>query len=277
MISTNAGSVNPMRQLATVKTITTGTWTGVSSAGVTASWDGEAGEVSDDAPTLAAPTIDAEKAQAFVPGSIEAFDDWAGMESDIRMMFADAKDNLEAAAHITGLGSGSNQPFGIVTGLDGSASEVAPGTVETFAVGDVYALESALPARYRANASFVANKAIFNLVRQFDTSGGAGLWERIGAGQPAQLLGYNAYEASSMDGAFDAAATADNFLLLLGDIRSAFTIVDRLGMNVELVPHLFATGANRPSGQRGLYAWWRTGSKVVNVDAARLLNVATTA
>jgi HK97 family phage major capsid protein len=273
MIDTNAGSVNPMRQLATVKTITTGTWTGVSSAGVTASWDAEAAEVSDDAPTLVAPTIDAEKGQMFVGGSSEVFDDWAGMEQDIRGMFSVARDNLESDGFTTGTGSG--QPTGIIKALDGTASEVAPGTAETFAVGDVYALETALAARHRAGASFMANKAVYQLVRQFDANGGADMWERIGAGQPAQLLGYNAYENSSMDGAFDAAATADNFLLLLGDFKK-FYIVDRLGMTVEYIPNLFGAN-NRPTGERGLLAHFRTGSGCVDINAFRLLNVATAA
>lgn len=276
MISTNAGSVNPMRQLATVKQISTGTWTGVSSAGVTASWDGEAAEVSDDAPTLAAPSIDAEKAQAFVPFSIEIGEDWPGMEADIRMMFAEAKDNLEATAHFTGAGSGSNQPNGIVTALDGGASEVAPATAETFAVADIYALEEALPAKWRQRASWTANKAIYNLARQFDTTGGTDLWVRLAAAQPAELVGYPAFEASAMDSGFDATATADNFLLILGDF-SQYYIVDRIGMSIELVPHLFATANNLPSGQRGLYCYWRTGGGVVNIDAFRMLNVATAA
>jgi len=44
------GSVNPLRQLATVTPITTTDWRGITSAGVTASFDSEAQEVSDDAP-----------------------------------------------------------------------------------------------------------------------------------------------------------------------------------------------------------------------------------
>ena len=44
----------------------------------------------------------------------------------------------------------------------------------------------------------------------------------------------------------------------------------RPGMNVEFVPHLFTTGSNRPSGQRGLYAWWRVGADSVNDLAFRL-------
>ena len=177
--------------------------------------------------------------------------------------------------YATGLAA-SNQPIGIVTALDGGDSEVAPTTAETFAVADLYKVEEALPARYRQRAVWVANKAIFNDVRQFGTADSHALWERLGAGQPAQLLGYNTYEASAMDDGFDAAATADNFILILGDF-SNYYIIDRVGMSVELIPHLFATANNLPSGRRGLFAYWRVGADSVNDGGFRMLNIATTA
>jgi hypothetical protein len=46
-------------------------------------------------------------------------------------------------------------------------------------------------------------------------------------------------------------AGADNYMLIAGNF-DRYHIIDRVGMTVELVPHLFATGNNRPSGQRGL-------------------------
>ena len=275
MISTDDGSTNPFRQISTVKQTMSDVWQGVSSAGVSASFDAEAAEVSDDAPTLAGPTITTRMARAFVPFSIEIGMDWANMEADIRSMFQDAKDDLETTVFTTGA-AGSNQPIGIVTALDGGSSEVAPATAEVFAVADLYALDEALPPRYRQRASWMANRAIYNDIRQFGTSDSHALWERLGAGMPPQLLGYNAYENSGMDNGFNAAATADNFLLILGDFRYYY-IIDRVGMNVELVPHLFATANNLPSGQRGLFAYWRVGADSVNDGAFRMLNVATTA
>jgi HK97 family phage major capsid protein len=274
IIDTGSHSTNPFRQIARVVQTTTNTWKGVSSAGVTASWDAEGAEVSDDAPTLAQPTITCYKGQAFVPFSVEVQGDWAAMESDLRAMIVQARDDLEGAAFATG--SGSAQPYGITTALDGTSSEIAPTTAETFAIADVYKVENALAARYRSNASWVANKAIYNLIRQFDTAGGAGLWERIGAGQPAELLGYKAYESSDMDGSINPAATADNFIAVLGDFRN-YVIADRVGMSIELVPHLFHTSNNRPSGQRGFLAWWRTGADSVNDGAFAMLSIPTAA
>lgn len=275
IIDSGTHSVNPFRQVSRVVQITTDSWNGVSSAGITAAWVAEAAEVGDNAPTLAQPSITVYKGSAFVPFSIEIGQDWANMESDIRNMITRAKDDLEGAAFATG--SGSGQPTGVITALDGGSSEIAPATAETFAIADVYALEQALQARYRSNASFIANKVWYNKIRQFDTSGGAGLWERIGAAMPMQLLGYNAYESSNMDGVLpDATVSADNFGLLFGDF-SNYVIVDRVGLSVELVPHLFATGNNRPSGQRGFYANWRTGADSVNDAGIKVLSIPTTA
>ena len=75
----------------------------------------------------------------------------------------------------------------------------------------------------------------------------------------------------------NAAATADNFGLIFGDIAQAYYIVDRVGLNIELVPTLFHTSNNRPSGQRGFHAFWRTGGEVVNATAAVMLSIPTAA
>lgn len=275
VIDTGAHSTNPFRQISRVVQTTTNSWNGVTSAGVTASWDAEAAEVSDDAPTLAQPSIATFKGQAFVPFSVEIGGDWAGMEAEIRRMIAVAKNDLEGAAFATG--NGTTAPQGIVTGLVGTSSAVAPATAETFAIADVYAVESALKASARANASWVANKTWYNKIRQFDTAGGAGLWERIGAGQPGQLLGYNAYESSDMDSVLpDASATDTNYAMVLGDFANGYVIVDRVGMNVELVPHLFGSN-RRPTGQRGFLAWFRVGAKVVSTSDFAMLSIPTTA
>ncbi|MGP3684149.1 phage major capsid protein [Streptomyces sp. IBSNAI002] len=273
VIITSNGSANFMRTVARQVVATGDVWNGVSSGAVSWSWDAEAAQVSDDSTTFAQPTVPVHKAAGFVPISIEALEDEANVTQEVARLLAFGRDTLEAAAFITG--SGSGQPTGIITALAGGSSVVSPTTVETFAAADVYKVDGALPARYRQGASWMANRAIYNLIRQFDTQGGAQLWERIGADVPPMLLGRRALESEDMDGAFSAAATADNFLLLYGDF-SNYVIADRIGMTVEFLPHL--VGANqRPTGQRGWYAYYRVGADSVNDAAFRVLNVATTA
>jgi len=270
IILTNTGVQAGIRGVAKVVRGTSNKWNGVSTAGVTASWDGEAAEVSDDAPTLAQPSIEASKAQAFVPFSIEVGQDWPNMEGDITELMVDAKERLDAAAFATG--SGTNQPVGIVTALVASSPTVITTsiTTDTFAVADVYALFEALGARSRSKSTWAANLSILNKIRQFATANNYhGFTVDMTADGIPSLLGRPVVESSSMDGTY---GTGDNYNLVVGDF-SNYVIYERIGMTVEYVPHLFATGNNRPSGQRGIYAYWRVGADSVNDNAFRILNV----
>lgn len=276
VIITSNGSRNQIRQVARQVVATGDVWNGVSSGAVSWSWDAEGAEVSDDTTTFAQPTVPVYKAAGFVPISIEALQDEANVTTEVARLLAFGKDSLEAAAFATGDGSG--KPTGIVTALAAAspAVTVAPTTAETFASADVYKVDSALPARYRADAAWLANRAIYNAIRQFDSSGGTNLWERIGADVPAQLLGRPALEAEDMDGTINAAATSDNHVLIYGDFMN-YVIADRVGMSVEFIPHLLHTSTNRPSGQRGWYAYYRVGAASVNDGAFRMLSIPTTA
>lgn len=266
VILTASGSVNNIRQIARVVQGTSDTWNGVSSAGVTASWDAEAAEVSDDSPTLAQPSIPVYKLQVFVPISYEALQDAQNIAQEVATMMAFELDAKQAIAFATG--SGSGQPTGIITALTGTASAVAAATADTYALADVYALDEALPARYRMNASWLAHRAIANLTRRFDTNGGAGLWTQLGSDTPAQLLGRPFHEVEAMDSTVTALAT--NFLLLFGDFRN-YVIVDRIGTTVRFIPDLFGSNG-RPTGQSGWLAHVRVGADSVNDGAFRMLN-----
>ena len=269
VIITSAGSRNDIRQAARQVVATGDTWHGVSSAAVQWSWDAEASEVSDDSPAFAQPSIPIYKADGFVPISIEALADEQNVAQEVGRLLAQGREDLEAVALITG--SGSGMPTGIVTALAAaSGSVVNSKTTDTFALADVYALHGALPARYRNNAQWLSNNLTYNLIRQFDTYGGAGLWTTLGNGTPPNLMGYPNLEAEAIDGTITAAA--ENYSLIFGDFQN-YVIADRLGMTVEFIPHLFHTANNRPSGQRGWYAYYRVGADSVNDAAFRMLDV----
>jgi HK97 family phage major capsid protein len=264
----SAGSVNPMRRLARNVTTTTESWNGVTSAGVTAAWYAEEAEVTDDSPTIGAAPIPVHRGSAYVPYTFEVGDD-ADLLSQLSRLLLDAADQLNATAYTTG--SGSDEPTGFVTALDGSSSEVAPTTGETFAAADVYKVLEAVPPRFRGNAAWVANLSIINRIDQFETSNGARLFPSL---DNNVLLRRPIFENSVMDGTINPAVTADNFVLAAGDWQAGMVIVDRIGASLELIPNLM--GANgRPTGERGAFLWWRTGSDVVVPNALRLLNVAT--
>jgi HK97 family phage major capsid protein len=262
ILNTSSGVVNPIRAISRVERITTDEWRGIASTGITATYEAEATETTDNAPTLTQPTVSTEKAQAFIPFSIEIDQDWGGMRSEMANLLQDSKDTLEAAKFATG--TGTNEPFGVLTGTTTTVNAAAG---QTFTLANLYSLIASLPPRYRARGVFVGDLQILNRIRQFDTVGSsAAIWvDSLQDDVSSRLLGKPVYEGSEFP---DTPATAAKFLVF-GDF-SRYLIVDRIGLSVEVIPHLM--GANRrPTGQRGLYAYWRNGAKVLDANAFRAL------
>jgi len=271
IVPTSNGAVNPFRRVCRVESITAPEWRGVSSGAVVATYRAEADEVGDNTPTLAQPAFTPQRADAFIPFSIEIGQDWGGLQSEMAKLIQDGKDTLEAAQFATGVGT-TVFPQGITVGATVTATT---GTTTVLAVNDIYKTEEALPPRFRPNAQWFANRFIYNKVRQLDTAGGANLWvQDLRQGLAANatgntgytLIGYPANEASGMA----ASLATTTKLAVLGD-PSYYVVVDRIGMNIELIPHLFATANNRPSGQRGIIALWRNTARVF--DAAGFITL----
>jgi HK97 family phage major capsid protein len=255
------------RQACRTVVATSNVWHGVSSADVTASWDAEAAEVSDDSPTLAGPTIQIFSGRGFIPFSFEVGMDAVNFAQEMGVLLADAKTNLEAQSFVTG--DGTTGPKGIVTALVAASKIVTSITADTFALGDLYKIKAALPARFRVDAGWMTSDVVYDMVRQFSTTYAAPLWVQLADDRPPRLLGKPAYEASTFDSVINAGA--ENHLAVYGDFDE-YVIADRIGTTIEFVPHLF--GANRrPTGQRGFLMWWRTGADMTVTDACRVLNV----
>lgn len=198
------------------------------------------------------------------------------MQAEMGGLLSDAKDELEATKFT--LGSGTNEPFGVVTGA--TTVFTAAGT-NTITLADIYNWQASLGARFRPRSVFVTHLATANRIRQFDTAGGAGIWidtlksglASEGVPSPgafqANLLGRPAYESTAISSTY----TTGQLIGVYGDFNY-FVIVERIGMNVEVIPHLFDVTNNMPTGQRGLYAYWRNGAKVVDANAFRTLKLA---
>lgn len=267
---TGTGATTSIRQIARVVTTATDSWTGVTSAGATAEWLAEATEAADGSPVLDDEPIPVHKGSCWVPFSFEVGMDAVDFAGEVSRVMIDAIEVQEAAAFTTG--SGSGQPTGFVTALAGTSSEVNAAADDTFATADVFSLQAALPARFQAKASWQASLPVVNLMRRLETANGASQFPELADGR---LLGRSLYENSAMDSTVTTTGAVSNYILAYGD-WSQFVIVDRIGTTVELVPQLF--GANRrPTGQRGFFAWYRTGSDVLVNNAFRLLDVASAA
>jgi HK97 family phage major capsid protein len=269
LMLTNAGSANDMRRLARKVTLTEGSvWKGVTTAGVTASWDGELVEVSDDSPAIDDETITVYKGVAFVQASIEAFEDIAGLAGDIMMLFADAKDRLEGTAYMTG--GGTNNALGLFTAINASASlQVVSTTAATIGEVDIHALYRALPQRWRSRGSFVANPLYTLAIKRLGTAVSSSYSGDLREEPSGRILGRPSIESD------DAPTTQTTNIkdqeVVFADL-SQYVIVDKPGgLSVEFIPHMFNTTSNLPDGRRGWYAYWRTGGGFPNLNAGRIL------
>jgi HK97 family phage major capsid protein len=263
------GAVSPLRQISRVEQIASKTWQGITSDGITVSRSAEGVESGDSSFTIEQPEVSPTRVIADVRFSIEADQDWAGFRSEVSRLLMDAKDVEEADSFVVGDGT-SNAPNGVVATL-ADASEVSLDVAGTLDLDDLLGLEGELPVRFRSRGRFMGNKSIYQDIRGLgEGSDGADLWVRLSGSQPDELLGYPAHEASAMDELGD----VDGRILLFGDF-SQFIIVDRLGMTVEVNPHIVG-GSGRWTGQRAIVAVWRNSSLVLVDNAFRVLTDPTT-
>lgn len=267
IILTNDGIAGPIRSISNVKTISTELWNGITSSGVTAEWLGEGSEAADKTPTVGQPSIGTVKGAAYVFASYEQEAD-GQVVAQLPRLIQDAKVRLEEAAFATGAGS-TTAPKGVVTAVTAvTASRVSPTTGGTFsAASEIYLVANAVPARHAANVTWLANKTTINTIRQFGSTLGASFLADLSMGQPPLLLGQPLRECSTMT----STVTTGSNLLLAGDF-SEFLIVDRVGTTMRYDP--IVVGSNqRPTGQSGWFAFWRTGSDVTNANAFRVLKL----
>jgi HK97 family phage major capsid protein len=275
LMLTNAGTSNVIRGISRVVTLTTGNvWHGVTTAGVTASWDGELTEVSDDSPAVAAVSVSTIQAQSLVQASIAAFQDIDGLTSDVMMLFADARDRLEGAAHATG--SGTGQPKGIFTAVHASASlQVTSTTAAAIGLVDLHTLYRTLPVRWRGRGSWVMNPLYSLAVKALGTALSASYSTDITQAMAGSLLGRPLQESD--DAPTTQTTTALDPEIVFGDF-SGYTIVDMPGgFSIEFIPQMFNVANNLPDGRRAWFAYWRTGADATNLAAFRILEDKTSA
>lgn len=264
VVLTSNGAVNPIRDLARVVQIAGKTWNGVNSAGITASYDAEQAEVSEDTPTLTQPTVTVLKAAAFVPFSIEA-EAWSDIRNELTVEMRDAKDVLEANKFT--LGTGTAEP----TGFMRATNLATTAATATIALADIDTLMDALPPRFQSNAALLGSRKFFSKVRQLARTAGVNdQWPNVAPPHPGVINGAPAYQASDI---VSTLTTSAALVAAYGDFNRGFVIVDRVGMSVEYIPHLFHTSNNRPSGTRGLYSYWMNNSIIRSEEALRLLKV----
>lgn len=274
IILTSGAIDAPILRYARTVQVTNNIWKGVSSAGMTWSFDTEAAEVSDDTPTLAQPTVLVHMARGFLPYSVEVGMDYPNFAMEFGELLDAGYNDLLAIKSMTG--TGTAEPWGIFTAIDQtSASEVTPTTDGSFGGVDVFKVWNALPERWRRNATWVMSVHTESAIRQFAAAAGSSSAyftvdltadgvSRIN-GRPVVITDYAPTFSSGVPG-----TTGPQNILVVGDFRQ-YVVAQRAGMSIEQIPHLFHTSNNLPSFQRGLAAWARVGMDSVADPAFRLL------
>jgi HK97 family phage major capsid protein len=272
----NSGSSNPFRQIADVKQTVSNVYKGLSTAGVTAGWNTESTETTDRTPAVAQPSWTVHRADAYLEASFEVVAD-SDLGSEVVRLVQDAKDNLEADAFATGTGGG--QPYGLVTrctALNAYVFSESGSTVERdITIGDVYKIYNALPERHQANASWLMHRAIGTKIRRFGegAQGNAAFWVDLSGGNASRLIGQPVYYSSAFDS--EIVSGSEDNVIVYGDFRAGYRIVDRVGLSLAVNPMVVGTN-RRPIGSVGWYAYWRTAGDVTdqtNASHFKVLNL----
>ena len=238
--------VSPIRGIATVRTISSGTYKkAFSTSGPASGWVGESDTRSQtNTSTLAELSFPAMElyampaaTQTLLDDAIVNIDQWIAEE--VETAFAEQ----EGAAFVSG--DGDDKPRGFLdydTVADGSWAWGKIGVLNTGVAGafpssspsDILVdLIYALKAGYRQNGAFVMNRKTQAVVRKFKDSSGQYLWQPpASVGAPATLMGFPLVEAENMPD-----IASGEVPLVFGDFRRGYLVVDRTGVRILRDPY----------------------------------------
>jgi HK97 family phage major capsid protein len=239
-------TISPVRALATVRTISSGTYKkAFSTTGPASGWVAEtASRPQTGAPTLAELSFPAMElyampaaTQTLLDDAIVDIDQWIAEE--VESAFAEQ----EGAAFVTG--DGVDKPKGFLAYPTVAEADWAWGRIGTLKTGAAGAFAAnspadilvdlvyALKAGYRQNAHFVMNRKTQAAVRKFKDGNGQYLWQPpASAGAQASLLGFPVVEAEDMPD-----IAAGSVSIAFGDFRRGYLVVDRAGVRILRDPY----------------------------------------
>jgi HK97 family phage major capsid protein len=264
ILLTSTGALNPVRSLADVRQMTSSTLRLVSANTPAASYSPELAEVTDGSPTLVQPTVVAQKGVEFIPFSIEIDQDWGGLQQELLKLLADGRDILDATKFLSG--TGTNEPQGLFSGANGlqTTQRTQTATSATTVIGDLYTLRQQLNGtRFWPNATFAASPTAWDIFYRYVAQASTTDPLPFTEGRGGPFLGTKKVEWSTMA---SGTTTTGQKTAIVAD-WSGYVIGDRIGSQVELIPHLFGASNRFPTGERGLYYFWRTGTAVSKPSA----------
>jgi HK97 family phage major capsid protein len=253
---------NPLRQFVDVVT-TSGDHNIRVEAGLGAStWGDEESSYSESAPSFGNAQLLAHKLKRLVKVSQELLQDSDfGIEAYLARAIGRSHGIAEEAAFIAGLGAGSYQPTGMMSGA--SAASTAETAVTEAAIYDLF---FGLGRVYRSNATWIFNDATVRTIRGIENGSGDKIWQpSMLAGTPDTVLGRPFVTSAHMG---VASTSPEEVVAIFGDMKN-YTIADRTGLSIQRLDELYAT-----TGQVGFQAWSRTDGKVIQSAGIKSLTLA---
>jgi HK97 family phage major capsid protein len=119
------------------------------------------------------------------------------------------------------------------------------------------------------------SRGIANVVRELATGPSqaqSAFWATLARGQPELLIGSPVWLNSAMITSLSAATASSDHACVVGDFRAGYYVVRRVGMSV-INNWVVSTSHNRPTGEYGVTAVWRTAGLCVSPDSFRCVIV----
>lgn len=184
------------------------------------------------------------------------------LEAEIRDEATEQFAALEGAEFVSGSGVGEME--GVLTNSD--VGFTVSGAATTVTADGLLALKHDIKTAYARNATFILNRTTLGSIRKLKDSTNQYLWmPGIAMGKPNTIDGDPYVEVPNMP-----SEAAGAFPVAYGDFKRAYTMADRIAMQMLRDPYTQATGGNI----RFLFRR-RTGGQVVLAEAIRKLKCST--
>lgn len=186
------------------------------------------------------------------------------LEAEIAEAVGKAFGVLEGTAFISG--NGTTAPSGILTTITGDSTyginQIAQANASIIAT-DIFNMYYGLAEAYVPRATWACRRATTSSIMQLKnaTTGTYILVPSLTAAEPARILGCPLVEMPDIPAWADEAAC-----LLFGDFRAAYTIVDRIDIQIQRLVEKYAE-----LGEIGFLARKRVGGLLILPEAMRVL------
>jgi len=276
-VNTALRAISPIRAIASVRRVSGAVYKKpFSVTGFGTGWVGEtAARPETSTPTLDAlsfPTMELyampAATSALLDDAAVNIDEWIAEE--VRTAFAEQEGQAFVA------GNGVNKPKGFLDYPKVANASWSWGNIGTISTGvsggfpasnptdKLIDLVYAVKAGYRANASFVMNRATQAQLRKFKDADGNYIWQPSGRpGETPTLLGHAVVEAEDMPD-----IAADSHSIAFGDFRRGYLVVDRIGIRILRDPY-----SSKPYVL--FYTTKRVGGGVQDFNAIKLMKFGT--